>query len=224
MHECPIYPIVTLAYTHTHTQADSHFGQGLSFFAADRMWLQPGGWVHQMFHDAWLPLTAAVALSGTPPPLAQCGLMGDNCQPKWMDGTSASRPSYCCKPSVSAAFSEDRTQVSLRFVNPSNTTEILLTVDLPPGTTSEYRDIKNDKFAKFSEIIPNSGSPREATDGCWKLRSVSQLSHEDLHAANTWNDTSHVSPTLAELSGKLSFVAPPQSVSVARLSCESTQI
>ena len=31
----------------------SHWDQGISFFAADRMWLQPPGWVHKMVsrHD-----------------------------------------------------------------------------------------------------------------------------------------------------------------------------
>ena len=178
------------------------------------MWLQPGGWVHKMFHDAWLPLTAEVALNGTPPLLNECGLSGPSCQPKWMDDTPAARPGYCCKPSASAAFSDDRAQVSLRFVNPSNSTSVLLTVELPSqhvkNSEGEY------KGSSFSGPIQNT------TDGCWKLDSVSQLCHDDLHAANTWNDTMHVSPTLVEHSGRLSFMAPPQSVSVARFKCEST--
>ena len=60
---------------------DSHFTQGLSFFAADRMWLQPGGWVHKMYHDAWQPWAAEVALGGQPLPSEECGLQGERCQP-----------------------------------------------------------------------------------------------------------------------------------------------
>ena len=51
---------------------DSHYAQGLSFFAADRMWLQPGGWVHKMFSDAWQPLTAEVTLGGQTLPIDEC--------------------------------------------------------------------------------------------------------------------------------------------------------
>ena len=41
----------------------SHWDQGISFFAADRMWLQPPGWVHKMVHDTWQPLAARVNVS-----------------------------------------------------------------------------------------------------------------------------------------------------------------
>lgn len=112
-------------------EADSHFAQGLSFFAADKMWLQPGGWVHKMFHDSWQPWTAEVALGGQQLPRNECGLQGAACQPRWMDGTAASRPDFCCVASASAAFSEDRRQLTLRFVNPSNTSRVKLSVQLP---------------------------------------------------------------------------------------------
>merc|ERR1712232_1027930 len=108
--------------------ADSDFTQGLSFFSADRMWLQPGGWVHKMFHDAWQPLAAEVVLSGDTLPPDQCDLMGTHCQPPWMDKTPAARPGFCCKPSISAAFSADQSRASLRFVNPSNASSAQLSV------------------------------------------------------------------------------------------------
>lgn len=38
--------------------------QGISFFSADQIWLQPPGWVHKMIHDSWQPLTATVTLKG----------------------------------------------------------------------------------------------------------------------------------------------------------------
>ena len=41
--------------------------------------------------------------------------------------------------------------------------------------------------------------------------------HTDLADANPPNDTMHISPTTAALHDSGSFVAPPQSVSVARL-------
>merc|ERR1712079_692619 len=80
--------------------ADSVFTQGLSFFSADRVWLQPGGWVHKMFHDGWQPLAAEVKLAGDELPLDKCSLVGPHCQPTWMDKTPASRPGICCKASA----------------------------------------------------------------------------------------------------------------------------
>ena len=165
--------------------SDNRFAQGLSYFSADKMWLQPGGWVHRMIHDAWLPLTANVALSGPEIPMAECGLVGERCFPKWMADFSSIAPDHCChdRPSLaSAAFSSARDEIALRFVNPSNATGLSLTVELP-GTG-------------------------------WRLENVTQLADNNLLAANGANDTLRISPWLAA-HGARSFVAPPQSVSVA---------
>jgi hypothetical protein len=42
----------------------SYQDQGISFFSADQIWLQPPGWVHKMIHDSWQPLSATVTLKG----------------------------------------------------------------------------------------------------------------------------------------------------------------
>eukprot|EP00937_MAST-01D_sp_MAST-1D-sp2_P006106 g6106.t1 len=195
--------------------ADSHFGQGLAFYSADQMWLQPGGWVHKMYNDAWLPLTAGVALDGTGRlPAADCGLAGSHCQPKWMDGTPAARPGFCCNASASAAFSSDRSQLSLRFVNPSNSTTVLLSI-----------------LVRAAAAGPKVASP-------WRLLNVTQLAHSDLRDANPPNDTMRISPSTLAIGqrghsaghghgggggdrgggdGSISFLAPPQSISVAVL-------
>ena len=170
-------------------EADSRFSQGLSFFAADKMWLQPGGWVHKMFHDSWQPWTAEVVLGGQQLPVRECSLQGAACQPRWMIGTPAARPDFCCEASVSAAFSADRSQVSLRFVNPSNTTSASLSIQLPGGMPAG-----------------------------WRLLSVSQLTNDDLSDANPYGDPMHISPVSASHDGRSGFVAPPQSVSVALFS------
>lgn len=163
---------------------DSDCTQGLSYFSADRMWLQPGGWVHKMFHDGWQPWTAEVALGGQALPSSECSVVGELCQHRWMD----TDPGFCCRASASAAFSDDRSQVALRFVNPSNTTAAAVTVALPGGAAAG-----------------------------WRLVNVTQLAHGgDLADANPPHDTMRISPTLAQHGG-VSFVAPPQSVSVARL-------
>eukprot|EP00935_MAST-01C_sp_MAST-1C-sp1_P000128 g128.t1 len=180
--------------------ADSRCTQGLAFFSAEQMWLQPGGWVHKMYHDAWQPLTAEVALSGQEQlPINECDLLGSKCQPRWMDTTPAARPGFCCKASVSAAFSADRSQLSLRFVNPSNTTSVLFSV------------------ASVLSLASGSGSGSPGSAAAWTLLNVTQMAHGDLADANPPNDTMRISPTAAQLHGSTSFVAPPQSVSVARL-------
>merc|ERR1712151_1127815 len=115
--------------------------------------------------------------------MENCSLVGMHCQPKWMDNTPASRPGYCCKPSVSAAFSTDRSQISLRFVNPSNTSSAVLNVELPGGEAAG-----------------------------WKLLSVDQLAHSDLADANPMNDTMHISPKVAKQVGSNAFLVPLQSI------------
>ena len=137
--------------------SDSNYNQGLSFYSADRLWLQPGGWVHRMINDAWQPWIARVALSGGTQPAApsQCGLYGEVCQPKWVEKQhpEIADPTFCCRLSVSASFSNDRTRVSLRFVNPSNVTSSRLTV----------------------ELSDESGRRAEAVG--WTIINVSQMTH-----------------------------------------------
>ena len=155
------------------------------------MWLQPGGWVHKMFHDSWQPLAAEVALGGQPLPSAECELQGERCQPKWMNQTAGSYydPGACCRASASAAFSDDRAQLTLRFVNPSNATSGTVTAIAPGGCGG-------------------------ATG--WRVANVTQLAHGDLTDANPADDMLHISPVAAGWSG-CSFVAPPQSVSVVMM-------
>ena len=209
--------------------ADSHFGQGLAFYSADQMWLQPGGWVHKMFNDAWLPLTAEVALGGTsglasPFPAAECGLLGSHCQPRWMDDTPAARPGFCCNASASAAFSLDRSRASLRFVNPSNSTSVLLSISVTAAL-----GVGGAGSAPSSSRSPRAGMQRPAS--LWRLLNVTQLAHGDLRDANPPNDTMRISPTILAAGqhgrggsgggvgddGSISFLAPPQSISVAML-------
>ena len=169
--------------------SDNHYTQGLAFFSADKMWLQPGGWVHKMYHDAWQPLTANATLIGSGQIGGdQCTLVGKRCTPPWMRYFSDMLPGFCCNAStsmLSAAFSHDRSHISLRFVNPSNTSSILLTTK-----------------------VDGTG---------WILVNVTQFAHTDLFAANPANDTNRLTPSLIA-HGQHSFVAAPQSVSVACLS------
>ena len=184
--------------------SNNRFTQGLSYFSADKMWLQPGGWVHSMYRDAWLPLTANVALSGPEIPMAECGLVGERCFPKWMADFSSIAPDHCChdRPSLaSAAFSSARDEIALRFVNPSNASSLDLTVELP-GTGWRLANVTQVRFR----------NPQGARDNA--LTCARQLAASNLLAANGANDTHQISPWLAA-HGARSFVAPPQSVSVA---------
>eukprot|EP00854_Cymbomonas_tetramitiformis_P001553 gene1553-2185_t len=56
------------------TERSGHFDsfdQGLSFFLPNMTWLQPPGYVHQMYSDSWLPHALDVVVSGrVPQPLA----------------------------------------------------------------------------------------------------------------------------------------------------------
>eukprot|EP01046_Picozoa_sp_COSAG06_P036547 COSAG06_NODE_4039_length_4637_cov_1.773468_2_plen_143_part_00 len=128
------------------------------------------------------------------------GLYGDVCQPKWMAKVvpQAADPTFCCKPSASAAFSEDHAEVTLRFVNPSNLTSTMLTVELI--------EQQEEKEAGAAMTVS------------WKLVNVSQMSHAGaLTDANPMNDTLHISPRPLTAHGSRSFLAPPQSVTVAQL-------
>ena len=130
-----------------------------------------------------------------------------------MDDTPAARPGFCCNASASAAFSSDRSQLTLRFVNPSNSTSVQLRISV------------------VAELAP-SPSP-------WRLLNVTQLAHDDLRDANPPNDTMRISPTNLAIgqgrdahdhggtddeNGSISFLAPPQSVSVAVLARAQTSL
>jgi hypothetical protein len=166
--------------------SDNRYTQGLAYFSADKMWLQPGGYVHKMYHDSWLPLTANATLLGNGQiGSSQCALIGKRCTPTWMHQFSDISPGFCCNTStsmLSAAFSEDRSEVSLRFVNPSNASSVLLAT--------------------------------EVSGAGWTLVNVTQLTHTDLLDANPANDTLRLTPSLVAHDHNI-FVAPPQSVSVA---------
>merc|ERR1711966_153321 len=140
-----------------------------------------------MFHDAWQPLAAEVVLGGEQLPIDKCSMEEpDRCQPRWMSKMPAARPGYCCKASASAAFSSNRLHASLRFVNPSNASTAVISIELPGGTGAG-----------------------------WKLVNVTQMAHTNLTDANPMSDPLHISPVVIKPYSSGAFEAPPQSISVA---------
>lgn len=101
---------------------ESHWDQGISFFSADDIWLQPPGWVHAMISDAWLPLAAEVVVAP--------GTNGTNSTNKGKSGTC---PGATCVESASAAYSAgDSGSIAVRYVNPTLAT-VTVRVQLPPA-------------------------------------------------------------------------------------------
>ncbi len=126
-----------------------------------------------MIHDSWQPLTATVTLHG-----------------QEQGGTCTVTKS--CSESASAAFSEDRGSITLRYVNPSAINHVQVVADLPGGSLA------------------------------WRIASATQLTHPlplgdpsgELADANPANDTLHISPQPAEYGpdlGQIVFTAPAQS-------------
>ena len=126
-----------------------------------------------MVHDSWQPLTAKVRLQGEE--------QGGVCT-----------VTQNCSESASAAFSQDRSAITLRYVNPSAINHVQVVVSLPGGSLA------------------------------WRIANASQLSHPlptgdptaELADANAANDTLHISPQPAEYGpdlGEIVFTAPAQS-------------
>ena len=184
---------------------ESVWDQGIAFFSADDIWLQPPGWVHAMISAAWQPLNAAVLLHS--------GTNGTNSTNHGSDGTC---PGSSCVESASAAYSAgDVGELVVRYVNPTLST-VIVTVQLPPHRSQSSNGagagVGADSGARSGGAWDGNG---DGDGPSWLPRSLVQLSSPDLDDANPANNTLHISPQNGSWVSARSFTAPPQSFTVA---------
>ena len=166
----------------------SEWDQGISFFSADKLWLQPPGTVHKMFHDAWQPRTADVQVVAS---LGCVGNVSAACGGSYAvccvcgsgAGGGLGPPGLCTRESASAASSDDGAALSVRYVNPTQHA-VAVSVKLPSAE--------------------------------WKGKDMTTLAWDDLNDANPANDTARIAPQTSALPASPSFEAPPQSIIVLR--------
>jgi hypothetical protein len=177
---------------------ESVWDQGIAFFSADDIWLQPPGWVHAMISEAWQPLNAAVVLHS--------GTNGTNATNHGSVGTC---PGSSCVESASAAYSAgDVGELVVRYVNPTHST-VVVTVQFP---THNNRSSSGAGVGADGGVRDGDG---DGDDPSWLSRSLVQLSSPDLDDANPANNTLHISPKNGSWVSARSFTAPPQSFTVA---------
>jgi hypothetical protein len=129
----------------------SDWDQGLAFFSADQMWLQPPGFVHKMIGDAWQPMAAAAAVVSSS---LGCSASLPSCPP-----AAAGLESLCCREGVSASASADGRNLTVRYVNPTNVS-VAVSVQLPAaGANASWKALDLTVLSS-----PDLGDGNPATD------------------------------------------------------------
>jgi len=153
----------------------SDWDQGISFYSADRMWLQPPGWVHAMIHQHWQPYQAfaTVATVAThartdrgihpiPTPAGVCP--GPGCAQSASAAYSVGTPNATANTSDSAGA-----RLVVRYVNPTNASvSVAMTLPAPPA-------------GLVPRVAPSRGGKRAARSALrWVPVELQQLAHADI--------------------------------------------